>query len=45
MIAALSAISLVHRLRYTWTRTEDASPAAAKAGQAAQLVFILLTYL
>jgi hypothetical protein len=26
---------VIHRMRYTWTRTQDAPPAAAKAGQAA----------
>jgi CDP-diacylglycerol--glycerol-3-phosphate 3-phosphatidyltransferase len=33
LIAVLSTITVIHRMRYTWTRTQD-SPAAAK-GQAA----------
>ncbi len=34
VIAVLSTITVIHRIRYTWTRTQDA-PAPAKAGQAA----------
>jgi CDP-diacylglycerol--glycerol-3-phosphate 3-phosphatidyltransferase len=34
LIAVLSTITVIHRMRYTWTRTQD-SPATAKAGQAA----------
>jgi CDP-diacylglycerol--glycerol-3-phosphate 3-phosphatidyltransferase len=34
VIAVLSTITVIHRMRYTWTRTQDA-PAMAKAGQAA----------
>jgi hypothetical protein len=32
VIAVLSTLTVIHRMRYTWTRTQDA---AAKAGQAA----------
>src|SRR5271157_1555409 len=33
LIAVLSTITVIHRMRYTWTRTQDAPPAAAtKAG-------------
>jgi CDP-diacylglycerol---glycerol-3-phosphate 3-phosphatidyltransferase len=35
VIAVLSTLTVIHRMRYTWTRTQDAPPAAAKAGQAA----------
>jgi CDP-diacylglycerol--glycerol-3-phosphate 3-phosphatidyltransferase len=34
VIAVLSTLTVIHRMRYTWTRTQD-SPLAAKAGQAA----------
>jgi CDP-diacylglycerol--glycerol-3-phosphate 3-phosphatidyltransferase len=34
VIAVLSTLTVIHRMRYTWTRTQDAPPAAAKAGQA-----------
>jgi len=34
VIAVLSTITVIHRIRYTWTRTQDA-PAPANAGQAA----------
>jgi CDP-diacylglycerol--glycerol-3-phosphate 3-phosphatidyltransferase len=34
VIAVLSTITVIHRMRYTWTRTQD-PPQAAKAGQAA----------
>ena len=34
IIAVLSTITVIHRMRYTWTRTQDAPP-LAKAGQAA----------
>src|SRR6266403_1686925 len=32
VIAVLSTITVIHRMRYTWTRTQDA-PAVTKAGQ------------
>jgi CDP-diacylglycerol--glycerol-3-phosphate 3-phosphatidyltransferase len=35
VIAVLSTITVIHRMRYTWTRTQDAPNATAKAGQAA----------
>ena len=35
VIAVLSTITVIHRIRYTWTRTSGMQPAAAKAGQAA----------
>src|ERR1700733_14840775 len=36
VIAVLSTITVIHRMRYTWTRTQDGPPAtSAKAGQAA----------
>jgi CDP-diacylglycerol--glycerol-3-phosphate 3-phosphatidyltransferase len=35
VIAILSTITVIHRMRYTWTRTQDGAPAVAKAGQAA----------
>jgi len=35
VIAVLSTLTVIHRMRYTWTRTQDGQPAAAKAGQAA----------
>ncbi len=35
VIAVLSTLTVIHRMRYTWTRTQDAPPRAAKAGQAA----------
>jgi CDP-diacylglycerol--glycerol-3-phosphate 3-phosphatidyltransferase len=35
VIAVLSTITVIHRMRYTWTRTQDPPAAAAKAGQAA----------
>jgi hypothetical protein len=34
VIAVLSTLTVIHRMRYTWTRTQDA-PSVAKAGQAA----------
>src|ERR1700740_2286701 len=34
VIAVLSTLTVIHRMRYTWTRTQD-PPAVAKAGQAA----------
>ena len=35
VIAVLSTITVIHRMRYTWTRTQDGPPAtSAKAGQA-----------
>jgi CDP-diacylglycerol---glycerol-3-phosphate 3-phosphatidyltransferase len=34
IIAVLSTITVIHRMRYTWTRTQDA-PTVTKAGQAA----------
>jgi CDP-diacylglycerol--glycerol-3-phosphate 3-phosphatidyltransferase len=34
VIAVLSTITVVHRMRYTWTRTQD-PPVAAKASHAA----------
>jgi CDP-diacylglycerol--glycerol-3-phosphate 3-phosphatidyltransferase len=36
IIAVLSTLTVIHRMRYTWTRTQDAPPiVAAKAGHAA----------
>ena len=36
VIAVLSTITVIHRMRYTWTRTQDGPPAtSAKTGQAA----------
>jgi CDP-diacylglycerol--glycerol-3-phosphate 3-phosphatidyltransferase len=36
IIAVLSTLTVIHRMRYTWTRTQDAPPAVtAKAGHAA----------
>jgi CDP-diacylglycerol--glycerol-3-phosphate 3-phosphatidyltransferase len=35
VIAVLSTLTVIHRMRYTWTRTQDAPNTAAKAGQAA----------
>ena len=35
LIAVLSTITVIHRIRYTYTRTEGADPIPAKAGQAA----------
>ena len=35
VIAVLSTLTVIHRMRYTWTRTQDPPNAAAKAGQAA----------
>jgi CDP-diacylglycerol--glycerol-3-phosphate 3-phosphatidyltransferase len=35
IIAVLSTLTVIHRMRYTWTRTQDAPPGGAKAGQAA----------
>src|SRR6202795_947913 len=35
LIAVLSTITVIHRIRYTWTRTEGADALPAKAGQAA----------
>ena len=35
IIAVLSTITVIHRMRYTWTRTQDPPVTAAKAGQAA----------
>jgi CDP-diacylglycerol---glycerol-3-phosphate 3-phosphatidyltransferase len=35
VIAVLSTLTVIHRMRYTWTRTQDAPPVATKAGQAA----------
>ena len=36
VIAVLSTLTVIHRMRYTWTRTQDPpEAAAAKAGQAA----------
>jgi len=34
IIAVLSTITVIHRMRYTWTRTQD-PPATVKTGQAA----------
>jgi hypothetical protein len=34
VIAVLSTITVIHRMRYTWTRTQD-PPIPAKAGHAA----------
>ena len=35
LIAVLSTITVIHRIRYTWTRTEGVDALPAKAGQAA----------
>src|SRR5271155_4603560 len=35
VIAVLSTLTVIHRMRYTWTRTQDGPNTAAKAGQAA----------
>ena len=35
LIAVLSTITVIHRIRYTWTRTEGVDAAPRKAGQAA----------
>jgi len=35
IIAVLSTITVIHRMRYTWTRTQDTPPGTAKAGHAA----------
>jgi len=35
VIAILSTLTVIHRMRYTWTRTQDGPNTAAKAGQAA----------
>src|ERR1700726_4759105 len=35
LIAILSSITVIHRIRYTWTRTEGVDAIPAKAGQAA----------
>jgi CDP-diacylglycerol---glycerol-3-phosphate 3-phosphatidyltransferase len=35
LIAVLSTITVIHRIRYTWTRTEGVDAIPAKAGQAA----------
>src|ERR1700692_4425396 len=35
IIAVLSTLTVIHRMRYTWTRTQDVIPPTAKAGQAA----------
>jgi len=35
IIAVLSTITVIHRMRYTWTRTQDPPVSATKAGQAA----------
>jgi len=35
VIAVLSTITVIHRMRYTWTRTQDPPVSATKAGQAA----------
>src|SRR6201981_3000847 len=35
VIAVLSTITVIHRMRYTWTRTQGADALPAKAGQAA----------
>ncbi len=35
VIAVLSTITVIHRMRYTWTRTQDPPVGATKAGQAA----------
>jgi CDP-diacylglycerol--glycerol-3-phosphate 3-phosphatidyltransferase len=35
IIAVLSTITVIHRMRYTWTRTQDPPASATKAGQAA----------
>jgi CDP-diacylglycerol--glycerol-3-phosphate 3-phosphatidyltransferase len=35
LIAILSTITVIHRIRYTWTRTEGVDAIPAKAGQAA----------
>jgi CDP-diacylglycerol--glycerol-3-phosphate 3-phosphatidyltransferase len=35
IIAVLSTITVIHRIRYTWTRTELVDRTAANPGQAA----------
>jgi len=35
LIAVLSTITVIHRIRYTWTRTQGVDATPAKAGQAA----------
>jgi CDP-diacylglycerol--glycerol-3-phosphate 3-phosphatidyltransferase len=35
VIAVLSTLTVIHRMRYTWTRTQDAPNATTNAGQAA----------
>ena len=35
LIAVLSTITVIHRIRYTYTRTEGADALPQKAGQAA----------
>jgi CDP-diacylglycerol--glycerol-3-phosphate 3-phosphatidyltransferase len=35
IIAVLSTITVIHRMRYTWTRTQDPPVSATQAGQAA----------
>jgi CDP-diacylglycerol--glycerol-3-phosphate 3-phosphatidyltransferase len=35
VIAVLSTITVIHRMRYTWTRTQGVDTVPAKAGQAA----------
>ena len=35
LIAVLSTITVIHRIRYTWTRTEGVDAVPHKAGQAA----------
>jgi CDP-diacylglycerol---glycerol-3-phosphate 3-phosphatidyltransferase len=34
VIAVLSTLTVIHRMRYTWTRTQD-PPAASRPGRAA----------
>lgn len=34
LIAVLSTITVIHRMRYTWTRTQD-PPVSLNSGQAA----------
>jgi len=41
VIAVLTTLTVIHRMRYTWTRTKDAPPAAAKAGHAASALPIV----
>jgi len=35
LIAVLSTITVIHRIRYTWTRTQGVDRLTANAGQAA----------